>query len=63
MNTIEILDSNGNPVRSQRFEPCPKCGRLPKDRVPSAGFGSDIYMICPCGNEFNKEIKWEKPTQ
>ncbi len=54
-----LVDPSGKPVQSQREAPCPDCGRLAKDRVKSGGFGGDIYWICPCGNEFNKELKCE----
>jgi len=52
-----ILGPDGKQVQSQREAPCPNCGRPASARVPSAGFGEDIYLICPCGNEFNKELK------
>ena len=54
-----ILDPTGKPTVSQKYAACPKCGRPPTARVPSASFGTDIYLICPCGNDFNKELKWE----
>lgn len=56
-----ILDPNGNPVQSLKYQNCPDCGRTPDKRIPSAGFGQDIYWICPCGREF-KELPCPKAT-
>lgn len=54
-----ILGPDSKPVESERYAPCPSCGRDPSKRVPSGGFGTP-YLICVCGYEF-KELKW-KPT-
>jgi hypothetical protein len=55
-----IVDEHGKELKSQRNSPCPQCGRLPKEFLPSAGFGNIVYTICPCGKQF-KELPWQKP--
>jgi hypothetical protein len=48
---VGIVGPDGNPVQSDRFASCPKCGQGPDKRFPSAGFGSP-HLVCPCGYEF-----------
>lgn len=55
-----IVDPNGKPIESEKFAPCPQCGRPAKDRFPSSGFGTP-HTVCPCGKEF-KELPWQLVT-
>ena len=54
MNSL-LVGLDGKPLKSEKDKPCPKCGRNPKERIPSCGFG-EPYLICKCGYEF-KELK------
>ena len=54
-----ILDPSGKEVQSERFAPCPKCGRPASDRIPSGGFGAKVYLICLCGYDFEGKLTWQ----
>lgn len=60
MNESIIVDAHGKGFRPERDSPCPKCGRAPDKRIPSASFGSDIYLVCQCGYEFGKRLTCQK---
>lgn len=53
-----LVGPDGKEVKSQKYAACPQCGRPPESRVRSGGFG-EVYWICVCGYEFNKELKCE----
>lgn len=50
-----IVDPKGQPIQSERYAPCPKCGRGTDKRVPSGGFGQ-TWLICQCGYEFERKL-------
>ena len=54
---VELYGPDNKPIPKQKdkFAICPQCGRGPKDRVPSGGFGRTWY-VCKCGFEFNREL-------
>jgi hypothetical protein len=55
-----LIGPDGKPVVSDRYAPCPECGRPADQRVPSGGFG-ETWLVCPCGYEFERKLKCQKP--
>jgi hypothetical protein len=56
-----LVGPDGKPVQSDKYAPCPECGRPSTDRVPSCGFGVP-YLICLCGFEFNGDLECQLIT-
>ncbi len=58
---MSLLDPNGKPIIPDSEQFCPKCGRGPKQRVPSGGFG-ETYYVCVCGYDFERKLKCQSIT-
>lgn len=42
------------PPRRSASDQCPGCGRGPKEREASNGFGHTFRLICVCGHQFEE---------